>query len=69
METDVPRPAAAPVEGLIEPFDAGWNAHRVGIERETVEVLAADPGWALLGWDMREHVTRRPLEDGPSGES
>jgi hypothetical protein len=52
------RPSACPREGQIEPFDAGWHAHEVGLARETVRVLAADPGWALLGWDSREHVVR-----------
>ena len=55
---DIERPAACPREGQIEPFDAGWNAHRVGIGRATVEVLANDPGWALLGWDSRDLLAR-----------
>ena len=53
------RPPACPREGQIEPFDAGWHAHEVGISRETVRVLAADPRWALLGWDARALVASR----------
>jgi hypothetical protein len=41
-------------------FDEGWNAHREGLGRETVRLLAERTGrdWALLGWDMREQLTR-----------
>jgi hypothetical protein len=59
-EPDVERPAAAPREGQIQPYDAGWNAHRVGLERSTVEALARDRGWALLGYDSRHLSTRCP---------
>jgi hypothetical protein len=57
----IERPAAAPREGEVAAFDAGWNAHEVGLERETVRVLAAGPGrdWALLAWDTREALARR----------
>lgn len=50
----VERPPAVPEAGAVAPFDAGWEAHHAGLERETVRVLAADPGWALLGWDARQ---------------
>jgi hypothetical protein len=53
------RTDAMPKVGQIEPFDAGWNAHALGIARETVRVLAADPGWALLGWDCRQSLLAR----------
>lgn len=53
---DVQRSPAMPPEGVIPPFDAGWEAHALGLERRTVEVLAADPRWAVLGWDCREMV-------------
>jgi hypothetical protein len=52
-EPEVQRPASVPAEGVIAPFDAGWEAHAAGLERETVSVLAADRSWALLGWDCR----------------
>lgn len=64
MNSSIERPDACPREGQIEPFDAGWNAHEVGLSRETVRVLASDPGWALLGWDIREHVaTNRDVSE------
>lgn len=51
----VTRTDAMPREGLVEPFDAGWNAHEVGLDRETVEVLSQPDArkWALLGYDCR----------------
>ena len=50
-----------PKEGVVPAFDAGWNAHEVGLERETVSVLAHPTGreWALMGWDCRELVAKR----------
>lgn len=56
----IERPAAAPREGQIEAFDAGWNAHETGLERESVRVFTppTGQGWALLGWDMRETLSR-----------
>jgi hypothetical protein len=48
-----------PAEGVIAPFDAGWKAHAAGLDRATVEVLALDKGWALLGWDAREQLSRQ----------
>lgn len=53
------RPEACPKPGQVEPFDAGWNAHEVGLSRRTVELLAADKGWALLGYDTRALVAER----------
>lgn len=50
----VQRPNAAPADGVVPAFDAGWYAHEVGLDRETVIVLAADRDWALLGWDSRQ---------------
>jgi hypothetical protein len=51
----IERPQSVPREGQVPAFDAGWNAHRLGLERETVRVLtpASGRGWALLGWDVR----------------
>jgi hypothetical protein len=63
MATD--RPPSVPKEGEIAPFDAGWHAHEVGLDRDTVRVLAADPGWALLGYDAREKVTASGSERKP----
>lgn len=57
----IQRPPAAPKEGQVEPYDAGWHAHEIGLSRETVAVVAADPGWALLGYDTRAAVV---LADG-----
>lgn len=56
----VPRPASCPEEGQIEAFDAGWNAHEVGLGRESVELFAHPAGraWALMAWDIREKVSR-----------
>lgn len=59
FSADVERPASVPAEGVIEPFDAGWDGHRMGLARETVQLLAADPGWALLGWDTRNLIVER----------
>lgn len=50
---DYPRPSSVPAEGVVAPFDAGWEAHAVGLERKTVEIFSPDPEWALLGWDTR----------------
>jgi hypothetical protein len=57
---DVPRPDSVPKEGMVEAFDAGWNAHRRGLERTTVQVMTPVSGlkWALLGYDCRETVTK-----------
>jgi hypothetical protein len=44
-----------PKEGQIEAFDAGWHAHEIGFERNTV-ILLAQPsalGWAVMGYDCR----------------
>lgn len=64
--TTVDRPSSAPREGQIDAFDAGWNAHEVGLERETVELFAhpRGRGWALLAYDMRE-----VLSDGPHADA
>ena len=61
MSADIERPASVPQFGTVPAFDAGWEAHEVGLERETVEVLS-NPGnraWELLGWDIREALTPR----------
>ena len=52
-------PTACPKRGTVAPFDAGWDAHEVGLERRTVEALSPDRGWALLGWDARALVVSR----------
>lgn len=57
------RPDSVPKLGEIEPFDAGWNAHEIGLDRDTVRVLAADPGWALLGYDARDLIIRKGTHD------
>jgi hypothetical protein len=64
MDDDVGRPDACPKEGQVESFDAGWNAHKVGLGRKTVEVLSPDRGWALLGYDTRAMVAAREKEKG-----
>lgn len=58
-ESLLPRPISVPKEGEVPSFDAGWNAHQIGISRESVRVLAADPGWALLGYDARATVVQQ----------
>lgn len=50
----IERTVACPAPGVVPAFDAGWDAHAAGLERETVRVLAASPEWALLGWDIRQ---------------
>lgn len=57
----VERPISCPAPGIVPAFDAGWNAHEIGLARETVELLAVSP-WALLGYDARQTVSR-DLED------
>jgi hypothetical protein len=57
----IARPDSCPRPGVIEAFDAGWNAHEVGLERETVAVFAADPAarpWALMAWDVRQKLAQ-----------
>lgn len=56
------RPDACPAPGMVDAFDAGWNAHEVGLGRETVSVLSPTPyarGWALLAYDTRALVVER----------
>jgi hypothetical protein len=57
----VQRPYTAPKEGVVEAFDAGWNAHSLGMSRETVRVLTPPSGveWALLAWDIRDVEAKR----------
>ncbi len=57
----VQRPNSAPAEGVIGAFDAGWNAHRVGLARETVQVLTPPDAraWALMAWDIRNLEAKR----------
>lgn len=55
----VERPPSVPKPGQIPAFDAGWNAHEIGIDRATARVLAADPQWALLAWDCRALIASR----------
>lgn len=59
---DYERPDACPRIGVIEPFDAGWDAHKTGLGRRTVELLSPDPGWALLGWDTRALLAKKEKE-------
>jgi hypothetical protein len=54
----VERTEGMPAEGVVAPFDAGWYAHEIGLDRDTVRVLAADPGWALLGYDCRAQLSQ-----------
>jgi len=60
----IERPLSCPKEGVVPAFDAGWNAHEVGLERKTVEVLTppSGRGWALMGWDVRQLVAEK--DDG-----
>ena len=54
------RPASCPRPGLVDGFDAGWNAHEVGLSRESVQVFATDPearAWALMAWDARQKLS------------
>ena len=62
-EIEIERPESAPALGHVPSYDAGWNAHEVGLDRKTVEVLSPDPGWAVLGWDMREMLAKRQKEE------
>ena len=58
--TRLERPASCPKQGAVPAFDAGWNAYEVGLERDSVEMLAADKGWALLGYDAAASVSPSP---------
>lgn len=60
MNETVSRPSACPTPGQIPAFDAGWNAHEKGLERETVRVMTPTSGrkWALMAWDIREKIVR-----------
>lgn len=50
------RPSSVPAEGEVEPFDAGWDSHAMGLARATVELVSAEPRWALLGYDCRAQL-------------
>lgn len=52
----VVRPPSVPKEGDVPAFDAGWEAHEIGLARDTVAALAAEPRWALLGYDCRAEM-------------
>jgi hypothetical protein len=59
--TEIQRPHSCPIEGQIPSFDAGWNAHKLGISRKTVEVLSPPlmPGvksWGVYAWDIRDQL-------------
>lgn len=63
-QADVARPRACPEAGTIPAFDAGWEAHQIGLGRATVQALTVGDaqGWALLGWDARDmsqHTERK----------
>jgi hypothetical protein len=69
--TEVVRPIMCPPPGHVPSFDAGWDAHEVGLGRGSVEILSPDPGWALLGWDARHLMegvvnVNRMFEEGPT---
>lgn len=55
----VERPQSCPTRGEVPAFDAGWDAHETGLERETVAILTPPSGraWALMGWDARNGLT------------
>lgn len=57
------RPRSCPAEGVVPAFDAGWYAHEIGLDRETVEMLAADPEWSLLGWNARRSAAAVPKDE------
>jgi len=61
--TDFPRPDSCPPPGKVEAFDAGWNAHRAGLSRKTVEVLSG--GMALVAWDARNYMAGEVVADTP----
>lgn len=58
---DFERPPSVPTRGLVRAYDAGWDAHRLGLARDTVAALAPPSGrdWALLGWDTRALIAQR----------
>jgi hypothetical protein len=54
---EIERPLSCPERGLVPAFDAGWDAQRLGIERETVLVLTQGrDAWALMGYDIRDKL-------------
>jgi hypothetical protein len=58
----LPRPEACPKEGELEAFDVGWEAHEVGLSRETVKMLSPSEYvrmWALLAYDIRELAEKK----------
>jgi hypothetical protein len=57
----IERPDSCPKEGQIEAFDAGWNAAKVGLSRETVAVISHPSAkeWALLAWDAYRLIERK----------
>lgn len=59
------RPRGCPRPGVVPSFDAGWDAHRMGLSRATVEAVAADKGWATLGWDARQQQHTEQKKEAP----
>lgn len=58
----IERPDSCPREGQIEAFDAGWNAHEVGLSRKAAEVFSPSKyasAWAVLAWDVRDAISKR----------
>jgi len=59
---NIERPDSCPKEGQIAAFDAGWNAHEVGLSRTTTEMFSPSEyaaKWALVAWDVREELSKR----------
>lgn len=61
----IERPRSCPERGKVPPFDAGWDAHEIGLRRDTVRTFAADPAWAILGWDARQRVVDMAADASP----
>jgi len=62
----IERPRSCPEPGVILAFDAGWNAHELGMDRDTVLVLTDPSGlkWALLGYDIRRKLEWEQRDSG-----
>ena len=53
---DFKRTNAMPLRGVVEPFDAGWDAQKCGLSREASGFFARPEAreWVLIGWDCRK---------------
>lgn len=59
QQPELERPSSLPAPGVIGDFDEGWDAHELGLDRQTVEVFVhpSKRDWVLLGYDARVRLS------------